>query len=220
MLEYGLRSVGLETELNLNHFLVNQAILKMPEKYKLKYGEHFHEKVEVEPAQTWWGILTEFLSSRVRMMEQVIPWVFDEEPLAEEQTHKYDARANALKMNVDLKKLENEKRLNKKEKDRNKALTDEIKKLKKNQSEFQKKMKDLEIKNREYLAKECKEVDANNENDEKFKEMEEEFVLLNRKVEQLSKENDSLVEETMRKVQKEKEVLQNAIDGKIIEVDE
>merc|ERR1719318_2380032 len=217
MLEYGLRSVGLETELNLNHFLVNQAILKMPEKYQVKYGEHFHEKVE--PAQTWWGILTEFLRSQVRMMEE-FAWMFDEEPLAEEQTHKYDARANALRMNVDLKKLENEKRLTKKEKDRNKALTDEIKKLKKNQSEFQKKMKDLEIKNREYLAKECREVDANNENDEKFKEMEEEVVLLNRKVEQLSKENDSLVEETMRKVQKEMEVLQNAIDEKIIEVDE
>merc|ERR1719318_2456658 len=141
--------------------------------------------------------------------------------LKDEVDKKYKEMSDMKNMVLNAeKKLENEKRLNKKEKDRNKALTDEIKKLKGNQSEFQKKMKDLEIKNREYLAKECKEVDANNENDEKFKEMEEEVVLLNKKVEQLSKENDSLVEETMRKVQKEKEVLQNAIDEKIIEVDE
>ena len=53
------------------------------------------------------------------VMEQFTPWVFDEEPLAEEQTHKYDKRANALnihceKMNVDLnaeKKLENEENI-------------------------------------------------------------------------------------------------------------
>ena len=52
-------------------------------------------------------------------MEQFTPWVFDEEPLAEEQTHKYDERANALnihceKMNVDLnaeKKLDNEENI-------------------------------------------------------------------------------------------------------------
>ena len=53
------------------------------------------------------------------VMEQFTPWVFDEEPLAEEQTHKYDERANALnihceKMNVDLnaeKKIDNEENI-------------------------------------------------------------------------------------------------------------
>ena len=46
--------------------------------------------------------------------------------------------------------------------------------------------------------KECKEVDTNDESEEKLKEMEEELLLLNKNVEQLSKENDSVVEETMK----------------------
>ena len=124
----------------------------MPEKYQVKYGAQFYEKKDV-PAQKLWGFLTEFLSSQVRMIEQYTPWMFDEEPAAEEHSYKYDERANALnihceKRNVDLNaemQLENEKQFNRREKDRNKALTKEIEKLKKNQSKFQKRIKKTKI---------------------------------------------------------------------------
>ena len=54
--------------------------------------------------------------------------------------------------------------------------------------------------------KECKEVDANDESEEKLKEMEEEFLLLNKNVEQLSKENNSVMKETMKKEQIDEKV--------------
>eukprot|EP00092_Neocalanus_flemingeri_P026270 GFUD01028475.1.p1 GENE.GFUD01028475.1~~GFUD01028475.1.p1 ORF type:complete len:1309 (+),score=423.19 GFUD01028475.1:182-4108(+) len=140
--------------------------------------------------------------------------------LKDEVDKKYQEMSDLKSMVLNTEnQLENERVANKKEKDRNRALADEIKKLKKNQIELLNKFKESESKNREYIAKECMEVDETNDKTEQLKEMEKEILFLNSKVDQLSLENDSLVEETLKVARKEKEVLQNTIDEKIIEVE-
>merc|ERR1712179_489257 len=106
-------------------------------------------------------------------------------------------------------RLENEQDLNKREKDRSKVLSDEIKRLKKNENDLKNQLTESDNRNKDYIAKECKEVDANNELRERLKEMEEENIILNKKV-QMNRETES-------KFQAEKDQLQNIIDDKIVE---
>merc|ERR1711909_3452 len=108
-------------------------------------------------------------------------------------------------------RLENEQDLNKREKDRSKVLSDEIKRLKKNENDLKNQLTESDNRNKDYIAKECKEVDANNELRERLKEMEEENIILNKKV-QMNRETES-------NSQAEKDQLQNIIDDKIVEMD-
>ena len=63
-----------------------------------------------------------------------------------------------------------------------------------------------ELATQEQNRKECREAGANDENEEKLKKMEKEVTLLSKKAEQLCEENDSPVEETMKKKQIDKKV--------------
>jgi len=108
-------------------------------------------------------------------------------------------------------RLENEQDLNKREKDRSKVLSDELKRLKRDQNDLKNQLTESENRNKDYIAKECKEVDANNELRERLKEIEEENNILNKKV-QINREAES-------NSRAEKVKLQNIIDDKIVEMD-
>merc|ERR1712013_383979 len=108
-------------------------------------------------------------------------------------------------------RLEKEQELNKKENDRSKVLADERKRLNKNEKDLKKQLSESVDRNKEYIAKECKEVDANNELKERLEEMEEENMNLTKKV-QINRESERISQE-------EKDKLQNIIDVKIVEME-
>ena len=72
-----LLAVGEERQVSDNHYLLQVAVKKMPNKFQTKLADARAEKHEI-PGETLWKILREFLKTQVQKIERYTPWELDE----------------------------------------------------------------------------------------------------------------------------------------------